>query len=443
MVDEITTRWANWRHRAADPASEAGRIFTQRLVDSASVEVFAANRRRQEGLSLGPLDGAFISVKDLFNVAGAVTTAGSAVLRNDPPATADAPVIACLRTAGAVIVGKTAMTEFAYSGVGWNPHYGTPTNPFDRAIGRIPGGSSSGAAVSVSDGFADIGLGTDTGGSVRIPAALCGLVGWKPTAGRIDRRGMVPLSPSLDAIGIIARTVRQCIEVDGVISASPFGFGEAPLPKSLRLGIVRGLAMSELEPEVAGAYADAIATFKAAGVKLVEFDTSEVDELARQGVGARIVSYEAYAYHRERLEAAWPMFDPRVLRRIQSGAEVNSDAYRAALAARTAAIANTKSALGSLQGWLMPTVPIVAPPLSVCDSDEEFFRTNSLLLRNTALVNLLDGCAISLPCPIAQGQLPVGISLAGLAHSDHEVLAVAATLEALLRKACNPVENVS
>ena len=205
----------------ASPAGEGERTFTQVYPTRARAEAGTADRRRALGAALTPLDGCIVAVKDLFDVSGEPTWAGSAVLRDAPAAASDAAAVFRLRQAGAVIIGKTNMTEFAYSGVGLNPHFGTPANPYTRAsVRRIPGGSSSGAAVAVADGMADIGLGTDTGGSVRIPAALCGLVGWKPTARRISRQGVWPLAPSLDSVGVIAKEVRACVNADSVLTGT-------------------------------------------------------------------------------------------------------------------------------------------------------------------------------------------------------------------------------
>ena len=418
--------------RASDPAGEGARAFTQLFAETAHAEAVAAQERLSNGASLGPLDGMIVSVKDLFDVCGAVTTAGSLVLRSEQPAERDARAVALARRAGSVLIGKTGMTEFAYSGVGWNPHYGTPLNPYGRDVGRVPGGSSSGAAVSVADGAADLALATDTGGSVRIPAALCGLVGWKPTASRISRAGAVPLSPSLDSVGVIARSLDACMAADTVLADRTPG-GAAPSSAARpRLGVLRGLVQSELDTEVATAFDAALRRLHDSGIELVDIEMPELDRLVAGGVGAQIVAYEAFAYHRHMLSSHGAMYDPRVRRRIDGGEAISAEQYRAAIAARRLGAEAAARALDGLDGWLMPTVPIVAPPLSACDSDDEFFRINGLLLRNTAIINFIDGCAVTLPCPRPAQSLPVGISLAGLGSRDAEVLACARMVERAL-----------
>lgn len=418
--------------RAADHAGEGARTFTQLFPDAAHAEAVAAQERLSKGASLGPLDGMIVSVKDLFDVGGSVTTAGSLLLRSEPPAERDARAVALARQAGAILIGKTGMTEFAYSGVGLNPHYGTPLNPHGREVGRVPGGSSSGAAVSVADGAADLALATDTGGSVRIPAALCGLVGWKPTASRISRAGVVPLSPSLDAVGVIARSLDVCIAADAALADRAFGRAVPSRAAAPRLGVLSGFVQLELDTEVAAAFGEALGRLHDAGIELVDIEMPEIDRLATGGVGAQIVAHEAFAYHCERLASQGDMYDPRVRRRIEGGAAVSAEQYRSALAARRRAADVAAQALDGLDGWLMPTVPMVAPPLSACDSDDEFFRINGLLLRNTAIVNLIDGCAVTLPCPRPRASLPVGISLAGPAGWDANVLARARLVERAL-----------
>lgn len=239
--------------RIADPAGEGARACLTVYADTARKAADAADARKKSGGLLGPLDGRIVTVKDLFDVAGEVTRAGSKVLASrGKPATADATVVTRLRKAGAVIVAKTNMTEFAYSGIGANPHFGTPGNPADRA--RVPGGSSSGAAVAAADGFCEIAIGTDTGGSTRIPAAFCDLVGYKPTVKRVPREGGLPLSFSLDSIGPIARSVADCADADAILAAeapSPF----APLAlRDVRAGFVQGYVIEGMDEIVGKAF---------------------------------------------------------------------------------------------------------------------------------------------------------------------------------------------
>src|SRR6266446_173988 len=244
--------------RLADPAGEGVRAFLKVYEREARAAADAQDRLRAAGYVATPLAGLPVSIKDLFDVAGEVTLAGSTALDDAPPATADAPIVARLKAAGAVIIGRTNMTEFAFSGVGINPHYGTPGNPYDRSL--IPGGSSAGAPVSVADGMAAVAIGTDTGGSVRIPAALCGLVGFKPTQYRVPREGATPLSTTLDSIGPIGVSVACCALTNAVMAGEP---PEAPAPigiDGLRLGIPQTVMLDDLEEAVAGAFERAVSS---------------------------------------------------------------------------------------------------------------------------------------------------------------------------------------
>src|SRR6185436_11369305 len=217
--------------------------------ESAIAAADAADKRARDGISLGPLDGKIITIKDLFDVAGEVTRAGSKILADEgKPAIADAPVIARLRRAGAVIAAKTNMVEFAFSAIGTNPHYGTPGNPADRA--RVPGGSTSGGAVAVADGMCEIAIGTDTGGSCRAPAAFCGTVGFKPTKARVPTDGAFPLSYTLDSIGSFAMSVARCAAADAVMAGeSPWRLEPASL-NGLKLGILQGMPLDNLDDTV-------------------------------------------------------------------------------------------------------------------------------------------------------------------------------------------------
>src|SRR5438067_6741130 len=254
--------------RIADPKGEGARACLTVYAEAARAAAEAADARAKSGISLGALDGAIVTIKDLFDVAGEPTRAGSRILADAPSAEADAPIVRRLRAAGAVIVAKTNMTEFAFSGVGMNPHYGTPGNPADRA--RVPGGSSSGAAVAAADHMCDIAIGTDTGGSTRIPAALCGIVGFKPSQWRVPTEGAFPLSYTLDSIGPLARSVADCARADAVMA------GEEPRPlepaklAGLRLGIAQGLALEDLDGDVTREFAGAIARLDSAGVRFTD-----------------------------------------------------------------------------------------------------------------------------------------------------------------------------
>ena len=385
------------------------------------------------GRSFMPLAGIPVSIKDLFDVAGDVTSAGSTVLARAAPAAEDCPVVARLRAAGAVLAGRTNMVEFAFSGVGINPHYGTPVNPCDPAVARIPGGSSSGAAVSVATGAALAALGSDTGGSLRIPAALCGLVGFKSTARLVPRAGAIPLSTTLDTVGAITRSVRDAILLHEVLSAHP-----AHMPKSAladcRFAVARTVMLDALAPEVAEAFEASLKALRQAGALIEEIDFPELGELAAINTTGGFSAAESYAWHRKLIAKHEAEYDPRVARRILRGASMSAADYIDLLAARQSWIARMEARLADFDAVLSPTVPIVAPEIAgLLGNDDEFFRVNSLLLRNPSVVNMLDGCAISLPCQ-RRGQLPVGLMIWHAALHDDAVLAFAMQIEAALER---------
>jgi aspartyl-tRNA(Asn)/glutamyl-tRNA(Gln) amidotransferase subunit A len=378
-----------------------------------------------------PLAGLPVSVKDLFDVAGQVTTAGSTVLARAAPAQSDSTAVARLRAAGAVLVGRTNMVEFAFSGVGINPHYGTPVNPADPETERIPGGSSSGAAVSVATGAALVGLGSDTGGSIRIPAALCGIVGFKSTARLVPATGAVPLSTSLDTVCAVTRSVRDAVTVHEVLSARSVQLPAKPL-SSCRLAVARTQMQDGLSGTVAKAFEQSLRVLRQAGARIEEIALDEIDELPAINATGGLSAAESYAWHRKLIAGHEAQYDPRVALRILGGARMSAADYIDLLAARQAWIARMEARLSPFDAVLSPTVPIVAPSIaSVLNNDDEFFRINSLLLRNTSVVNMLDGCAISLPCQTPD-QLPVGLMLWHAALHDDGLLDLALQVEAAL-----------
>ncbi|MBC7415885.1 MAG: amidase [Herminiimonas sp.] len=413
---------------AADASTS---IFTRLYPAVARLAADHADALRAAGAPrASALGGLPVSIKDLLDVEGEATLAGSVVLRDAPPAVHDAPVVARLRAAGAAILGKTNMTEFAYSGVGLNPHHGTPANPADSVLARIPGGSSSGAAVSVAAGICVAGIGSDTGGSIRIPAALCGLVGFKPTARRVPTTGAIPLSTTLDTICAMTRSVDDCILLDAILADLPLHV--APLPLAgLRLAVPGTLMLDAMDAHVAATFAATLTRLSRAGAHIID---SAMPELAEyQGFGY-FSGAEAFAWHRDLLERQEAGYDPRVARRIRLGATLSAADYIDLHKARNAWIARMADVVAPYDALIMPTVPVVAPPIAALEaSDEEFFRNNGLLLRNTAAFNLLDGCAISVPCQAA-GTLPVGLMIAGPAMADARILAVARAIEVCLRE---------
>lgn len=415
-------------------SGEGPRVFTRVFRDSALAEARASDLLRAAGAPRSPIDGLPISVKDLFDVAGHTTHAGSRVLEGRPAAGRSAPVVERLRAAGAVIVGSTNMTEFAFSGIGLNPHYGTPRNPWGRdgGGGRIPGGSSSGAAVSVTDGMALAAVGTDTGGSVRIPSALCGLTGFKPTARRIPTQGALPLSTTLDSIGPLAASVRCCALLDSVLAGEPFTEPVPAEPDGLRLLAPTNVVLDGMDATVAAAWERALARLERLGSRITRAALAPLDELAAIHARGTFSGAEAWAWHRSLLPQRQNEYDPRVASRILHGRGMSAADYIDLLAARRHWIARTRAALAGFDAFLMPTVPIVAPEIAPLQaSDEAFFAANALILRNTSLVNFLDGCAISLPCHRA-GEAPVGLSLACPGGQDARLLSLALAVEAAL-----------
>jgi Asp-tRNA(Asn)/Glu-tRNA(Gln) amidotransferase A subunit family amidase len=409
-------------------AKTATAVFTRLYPEAARASAAQADAMQAAGVQLSPLAGLPVSIKDLFDVSGETTLAGSVVLKDRPPAQADAPVVARLRRAGAAILGKTNMTEFAFSGVGLNPHYGTPANPADSTLARIPGGSSSGAAVSVAAGFCVAGLGSDTGGSIRIPAALCGIVGFKPTARRVPSTGAIPLSTTLDTICAMTRSVADCITIDGVIADDILAIRDIPL-RGLRLLVPATIVLDALEPHVAASFATTLSRLSAAGATIIEAPLALLSEAAELN---RFSGAESYAWHRDILAEREAEYDSRVAKRIKTGIVMSAADYIDLHRRRREWIARMEQALAPFDALIMPTVPIVAPEIAPLEASEEtFFRFNGLLLRNTSTINLLDGCAVSMPCH-APGTLPVGLSVAGPAMSDARILSTALAIERIL-----------
>jgi len=418
--------------RASDPDGEGARVFTRLDGERALALARAADALRAAGAVRSPLDGLPVSVKDLFDIAGQTTCAGSVLLRDAPAAVRNSTVVDRLLAAGAVIVGRTNMTEFAYSGLGLNPHHGTPRNPWDRANGRIPGGSSSGAAVSVTDGMAVAAVGTDTGGSVRIPSALCGLTGFKPTARRIPMDGVLPLSTALDSVGPLAASVRCCAILDAVLAGEPIPPRTFVELQDIRLAIPTDVVLDDLDDGVAAAFETACERLSKQGARIRRVPVPEFAELP--GINARgtLTAAEAWSWHRGHIESRASLYDPRVVSRIQFGAKITAADYIQLLSARQRWMAAVQARMSPFDAMLMPTVPQTAPRIDTLEQDETaYFHVNGLMLRNPAFINFLDGCALSLPCH-APGQAPVGLMLAGAGGSDSRILALGQAVETAL-----------
>ena len=416
----------------AAPDGEGARTFISVDAEGARAAAERSDALRAWGQAPSRFAGIPISVKDLFDVAGQRTRAGSRVLDDAPPAAADAPAIARLRRAGFVLLGRTNMTEFAFSGLGLNPHFGTPRNRWRRGESAISGGSSSGAAISVSDGMAHAGIGTDTGGSCRIPAAFNGLAGWKPTARRIPREGAIPLSTTLDTVGPIARSVACCAALDAIVSGEVV---TAPLEPALlsgrRFAAPRTLVLEGMDASVAGAFARALRRLEGCGARVENIDFPEFAELPSINAKGGFAAYEAYAWHRDLIAAKAALYDPRVLVRIRRGAEQSEADYAALKAARGEWIARVTARIADYDALLMPTTPIAPPLLADLADDAEYGRINLLVLRNPSVINFLDGCALSTPMH-EPGQAPAGLTVAGVGGTDHAILAFGAAIERAL-----------
>jgi aspartyl-tRNA(Asn)/glutamyl-tRNA(Gln) amidotransferase subunit A len=417
--------------RIADPNGEGARAFINVHTEQARAMADAMDSLRRARREPSRYAGIPVSLKDLFDIAGEPTPAGSRVLADAPSATTHAPVVQRMLAAGFVPVGRTNMTEFAFSGLGINPHYGTPCCPWDRAARRIPGGSSSGTAVSVSDGMAIAGLGTDTGGSCRIPAAFCGIVGYKPTARRVPISGVLPLAPSLDSVGPLAPSVTCCAVIDAVLA------GETPtLPApanldGLRLGVPTNVVLDGMDAIVSSAFERTLAALSRAGARITQTHFAAFDEVPAVNAKGGFAASEAYAWHRALLAEKGAGYDPRIRVRIERGERMTATDYLELVAARRRLIAGFDASTRELDALVMPTVPIVPPCIADLDDEGEYNRINLHILRNTALGNFFDRCSISLPCHRVD-EPPVGLMLVGETLGDARLFSIAAAIEATL-----------
>ncbi len=413
--------------------SDANRhTFISTSFEVARAAARAADAAHVAGQAATAIGGMPVSIKDLFDVQGEVTAAGSRVLSNAPPALSDCPAVARLRAAGAALIGRTNMSEFAFSGVGINPHFGTPANPSTRGLdpeARIPGGSTSGGAVSVATGAAWAALGSDTGGSIRIPAALQGLVGFKNTAMLTPTDGAIPLSTTLDTTCAITRTVRDAVVLHEVLADRRVALADRPV-SALRFAVPTTAMLDRLDTTVQRAFDRTLGALRASGAHL-----EEIAVPALADVPPSFSPPEAWAWHRHLLATRQAEYDPRVAARIRRGESMSAADYIDLLQARRRWIAAMDAALRGFDAMLSPTVPIVAPPIApLLASDDAFFATNLLLLRNPSVVNMLDGCALSLPCHVP-GEMPVGLMVWAGALQDDTVLGAALAIEAVLADA--------
>jgi aspartyl-tRNA(Asn)/glutamyl-tRNA(Gln) amidotransferase subunit A len=418
--------------RIADPQGEGARTFIHVDAEAAIAAAEAMDRLREVKAAPSPYAGIPVSIKDLFDIRGQVTRAGSRALDDSAPAEADAPVVERLRRAGFVVIGRTNMTEFAYSGIGINPHFGTPKGAWQRGVGHVPGGSSSGAAVSVVDGMAHGALGTDTGGSCRIPAAFNGIVGFKPTQRRVPLDGAVPLSSTLDSIGPLARSVACCATLDAVLAGAPIEPLQPRGVKGMRLLVPTMVALDDLDDPVAQAFERALETLTRHGALIERIAVPEFLDIAVMNSKGGFAAAESFAWHRHLITANGDVYDPRVSARILRGESQSAADYIDLINARKSLVERASARLAPFDALVMPTTANTPPTLAEMADDKSFAKANLRALRNCTLINMIDGCAISLPAH-REGDVPVGLMLAAAGGSDRRILELAAGIEPVIR----------
>ncbi len=425
LVDECLAR-------IADTSGEGARAFIHVDAEAAIEAAEAMDRLREVKAAPSPFAGIPVSIKDLFDINGQVTRAGSRALDGSAPAEADASAVARLRRAGFIVIGRTNMTEFAYSGIGINPHFGTPKGAWQRSVGHVPGGSSSGAAVSVVDRMAHGALGTDTGGSCRIPAAFNGIVGFKPTQRRVPLDGGVPLSFTLDSFGPLARTVGCCAVLDAVLANEPVKPLQPRPIKGMRLAVPTTVALDELEEAVARTFERALETLSRQGALIERIAVPEFLDVGVMNTKGGFAAAESYAWHRYLIASRGNVYDPRVAMRIRRGEAVSAADYIDLLEMRKSLIARSTVRLAPYDALVLPTTANTPPRIADLADDKAFTAANLLALRNCTLINMIDGCAISLPCH-REGEVPVGLMLAAAGGSDRRIFELAAAMEAVIR----------
>jgi aspartyl-tRNA(Asn)/glutamyl-tRNA(Gln) amidotransferase subunit A len=425
LVDECLAR-------IADTSGEGVRAFIHVDAEAAIEAAEAMDRLREVKAAPSPFAGIPVSIKDLFDIKGQVTRAGSRALDDSAPAEADASAVARLRRAGFIVIGRTNMTEFAYSGIGINPHFGTPKGAWQRSVGHVPGGSSSGAAVSVVDRMAHGALGTDTGGSCRIPAAFNGIVGFKPTQRRVPLDGGVPLSFTLDSFGPLARTVGCCAVLDAVLADEPVKSLQPRPIKGMRLAVPTTVALDELEEAVARTFERALETLSRQGALIERIAVPEFLDVGVMNTKGGFAAAESYAWHRYLIISHGNVYDPRVAMRILRGEAISAADYIDLLEMRKSLIARSTVRLAPYDALVLPTTANAPPRIADLADDKAFTAANLLALRNCTLINMIDGCAISLPCH-REGEVPVGLMLAAAGGSDRRIFELAAAMEAVIR----------
>ena len=419
--------------RIADPAGEGQRVFIHVDREAALAAADAMDGLRRANAVPSRFAGIPVSIKDLFDIKGQVTRAGSRALEDTAPAEADAPVVARLRRAGFVVIGRTNMTEFAFSGIGINPHFGTPKSVYRRDIGYVPGGSSSGAAVSVADRMAYGALGTDTGGSCRIPAAFNGIVGYKPTQARVPLEGGVPLSSTLDSFGPLANSVQCCAILDAVLADEPIA-ALSPRPiKGLRLAVPTTVVLDGVDDAVSATFERVLDTLSKHGALIERIEMPEFLDVGVINAKGGFSPAEAYAWHRYLITSKGDIYDPRVASRILRGETISAADYIEILAARRSLITRAAARIAPYDALVMPTTPNTPPKIADLSDDQAFTRENLRALRNPSMINNIDGCSISLPAH-REGEIPVGLMLAQSAGNDRRLFEIAAGVESVIRE---------
>lgn len=415
--------------------------YIEVLADRARSAATAAEEAIAGGNYLGPLHGIPLAFKDLIDVAGIPTTGGSRLFQGRVP-TRHATATGRLAGAGTVLLGKTHMVELAFGGVGTNLHLGTPWNPWDPQVHRIPGGSSSGSAVAVAADLCTAALGSDTGGSVRIPSSFCGLVGLKPTFGRVSNSGILPLDSHLDSLGPLCRCVSDAAllyqALAGPDSSDPDTWSQ-PVDDVLedledevtgmRVALPREYFWEDVDPEVEAAVRASVQVFADLGVYVDEVSIEALADLGEVRARGSLTAVEAYANYREYLENDLDVFDPRVARRMLAGGEMTAVEYFELQRDFSELRQDMSPALVGVDALLTPTTPFAALPVSDVEADEDYWRINNLCLRNTSAANLLGLCAISLPCGMTRDGLPIGLQLIGRPFAEAGILRLAHAYE--------------
>ncbi|MCR4266640.1 amidase [Nitratireductor sp. ZSWI3] len=419
--------------RIDDDPLAAAATFTRVDQARARRDADEQDRMRREGREASPFAGIPFTAKDLFDVTGEVTRAGSAARAGRPPAHSDALAVHRLRMAGLVLLGRTNMTEFAYSGLGLNPHFGTPPNHWNDANDHAPGGSSSGGATAVRLGLADLALGTDTGGSCRIPAAFQGLVGFKPTAASVPAYGVVPLSPSLDSIGPIARSVACCAASWRILAKQSMPNGNTDPPVAPTAIVPEDVVLDDLDAKVAADFDRALARLSARGWHIVHRRLPVLADIVTANRNGGFPAFESWRLHGAFVETNADRIDPRVASRIRRGAQFSRADAAKLVALRKRVVRESRELAAGVDAFVWPTVAITPPSFAELEDDEAYDRLNALALRNTGFINFMDGCAISLPMH-EPGSAPTGLMLSMASKSDERLLALAARVEEYLRR---------